>query len=132
MEELEDKVEDETKDHVDFGGGAEFESEIEAIVGAPEPTKESDAVELATWKQTRTNMTQEKHQSVSENTCDPDSTSITRNFPKPDLAVLAGRIWCFYCREVGHFSRNCRRETCSQHLSETVACELFLPIWRNL
>ena len=51
------RVEDETQDHVEFGDDAEFESEIEAIVGALEPTEESDATEvLATWKQTRTAM----------------------------------------------------------------------------
>ena len=97
MEELEDKVEDETKDHVDFGGGAEFESEIEAIVGAPEPTKESDAVEVATWKQTRTAMTQEKH----------NRSLRTPVYQQPKLA---GRTRCYNCREVGHFSRNCQKK----------------------
>ena len=32
---LEDRVQDEPQDHVYFGGGAEFESETEAIVGCP-------------------------------------------------------------------------------------------------
>ena len=31
---------------MDFGGDAEFESEIEAIVGALEPKEEFDAVEV--------------------------------------------------------------------------------------
>ena len=44
VEELEDWVEDETLDHVEFGNDAEFESE--AIVGALEQTEESDAVEV--------------------------------------------------------------------------------------
>ena len=39
-----------------FGDDTEFESEIKAIVDAQEPTFEV----LATWKQTRTAMTQEK------------------------------------------------------------------------
>ena len=40
---------------MDFGGDAEFEPEIEVIVGALETMEESDVVEvLATWKQTRT------------------------------------------------------------------------------
>ena len=37
VEQLEDRVEDETQDHVEFGDDAEFESEIEAIVGVLEP-----------------------------------------------------------------------------------------------
>ena len=58
VDELGDRVVDEPQDHVDFGGDREFDSEIKAIVGALEPTEESDAVEvLATWKQTRTTMT---------------------------------------------------------------------------
>ena len=53
VDELEDWVGDETQDHVEFGGDAEIEFEIEATVGALEPTEESDAIEvLATWKQT--------------------------------------------------------------------------------
>ena len=58
MDELNEGVEDHPQDH---GGDTELESEIEAVVGALEPIEESDAVEvLATWKQTRTAMTQEK------------------------------------------------------------------------
>ena len=61
VEELEDRPDHELQDPVDFGGDTEFESEIEAIVGALEPIEESDAIEvLSTWKQTRTAMTQEK------------------------------------------------------------------------
>ena len=61
VDELEDRPDHELQDPVDFGGDTEFESEIEAIVGALEPTEESDAIEvLSTWKQTRTAMTQEK------------------------------------------------------------------------
>ena len=56
VEELDDRIE-----HVEFGDDAELESENEAIVGALEPTEESDAVEvLATWKQTKTAMAQVK------------------------------------------------------------------------
>ena len=52
VDELEDRVEDEPQDHTDFRGVAEFESEIEATVGALEPIEESDAVEvLAVWKE---------------------------------------------------------------------------------
>ena len=61
VHELEDRVEDEPQDHMDFGSDAEFESEVEAIVAALRPISESDAVEVpATWKQTRMAMTQEK------------------------------------------------------------------------
>ena len=61
VEKLEDRAEDETQDHVEFGDDSEFESELEAIVGALEPMEESDAIEvLATWKQIKTAMTQEK------------------------------------------------------------------------
>ena len=61
VDELEVRSEDEPQDHVDVGGYGEFESEIEAIVGALEPIEESDAVEaLATWKQIRTAMNQQK------------------------------------------------------------------------
>ena len=88
MDELEDRVEDELQDHVGFQDDAEFESEIEAIVGALEPIGESDAVEvLTTWKQTRMAMNQEKAQSGHDK-------STTRNFLKPDLAKLAGRTRC--------------------------------------
>ena len=51
VDELEDRVEDELRDHVNFGGDAELESDIETIVGALGPIEESDAVEvLTTWK----------------------------------------------------------------------------------
>ena len=56
VDELEDRVQDETQDHFDFGDDTEFESETKAIVDAQEPTFHV----LATWKQTRTSMTQEK------------------------------------------------------------------------
>ena len=46
VDELEDRVEDEPQVHVAFGGDAEFESKIEAIGGALEPTEEIDAVEV--------------------------------------------------------------------------------------
>ena len=42
--ELEDLVEDESRDHVDFGGDVELEFEIEAVVGALEPIQKSDAL----------------------------------------------------------------------------------------
>ena len=71
--------------------------------------EESDAIEvLATWKQTRTAMTQEK---LNRGLRTPvyqhsNSTTVTKNVPKPDLAKLAGRMRCYNCREIGHFSRN--------------------------
>ena len=34
MEELDDRIEEETQDHVEFGDDVELESELEAIVGA--------------------------------------------------------------------------------------------------
>ena len=89
VDELEDRVEAEPQDHVDLGSDAEFEPEIEAIVGALEPREESDTVEvLATWTQTRRAMNQEKlnrglTRPVYHNS---SSTSINKKFPKPDLA----------------------------------------------
>ena len=51
VDELEDRTEDELQDHAEFGGDTEFESEIEALVGAFEPIEESDAIAvLATWQ----------------------------------------------------------------------------------
>ena len=78
---------------MDLGGDTEFESEIEAVVGALEAIEESDAIEaLATWKQTRAAMAQEKlnrglRTPVHQHS---NSTSVTKNVPKPDLANLAG------------------------------------------
>ena len=46
MGELDDRIEGGTQDHVEFGSDIELESEIEAIVGALEPTEESDAIEV--------------------------------------------------------------------------------------
>ena len=81
--EMEDRVEDEPQDHVDFGSNAEFQSEVEAIVGAPESIEESDAVEvLATWKQTRTATNQEKLSRRLR----------VRNFPEPDPTVYIQRF----------------------------------------
>ena len=104
--------------NVESGDDAEFESEIEAIVGALGTIEESDAIEVpATWKQTRTAMTQEK---------------LTRNFPKPDLARLACRIRCCNSREVG-ISVGIVQRSASKHLEVTLACELFQAIgncWR--
>ena len=61
MEELDDRIEDETQDLVEFGDDVELESEIAAIVGGLEPIEGIDALEvLATRKQTRTAMVQEK------------------------------------------------------------------------
>ena len=113
MEELDDKVEDETQDHVEFGDDVEQESGIEAIVGALEPIEESDAIEvLATWKLTWTAMAQEK---LNRGLRTParqhsNSTPVAKNAPKPDLARLAGRTRCSTCREVGNFSRNCPKK----------------------
>ena len=111
MDDLEDRVEDE------LGGDAEFESAIEAIVGALEPIEESDAVEvLASWKQTRTATNQEK---LNRDLRTPvyqhsNSTSIARNFPKPDLAKFACRIRWYICLEVGlevgDVGRNCPKK----------------------
>ena len=95
VEESEDRIEDETQDNVEFGDDDERKSEIEAIVGALERKEESDAIEvLATWKETRTAMAQEKlnrglRTPVRQHS---NSTSIAMNAPKPDLARLAGRI----------------------------------------
>ena len=95
VEELEDRIEGETQDHVEFGDDAELESEIGAIEGALEPLEESDTIEvLATLKQTRTAMTQEKlsrglRAPVRQHT---NSTSVTKCSPKPDLARMVGRI----------------------------------------
>ena len=134
MEELEDRIEDETLDHVEFGDDAELGSEIEAIVGALETTEESDAIEvLATLKQTRTAMAQEK---LSRGLGTPvrqhsNSTPTVKDAPKPDLARLAGRTRCFHCREGGHCSRNCPKKRVQALENDAgvraVLCDLEFP-----
>ena len=74
VEELEGRVEDETQYHVEFGDDAEFE-----FVGVLEPIEEREAVEvLATWKQTKTAMTQEKLKRGLPVRQHLNSTSITK------------------------------------------------------
>ena len=46
VDELEDRVEDEPQDHVDFGNDAEFESEIDAIISCPATMEESYAIKF--------------------------------------------------------------------------------------
>ena len=133
VDELEDRPEDELQDDVDFGGDTEFESEIEAIVGALETMEESDGTDVfATWKQTRTAMTQEK---LNRGLRTPvyqhsNSTSVTKHVAIPDLAKLAGRTRCYNCREIEHFSRNCpkrRVQTLGTDAGvQIVSCELEL------
>ena len=125
----EDRVEDEPQDHVDFGGDAEFESEIEAIMAALEPIEGSGAVESSCDLETNQNGHDSGDaQSRSENTCVP-TLKRHKNFPKPDLAKLAGRARCHNCREVGHFSRNCQKKIVLKHVGEMLAYEVVLAIW---
>jgi len=62
-----------------------------------EPIDEEVAVEvLATWKDTRQAMNQEK---------------LSRGFraaPQPDLHKFATRVRCYLCKKIGHFSKDCR------------------------
>ena len=135
VEELEDKIEDEPKDHVEFGDDEELESEIEAIVGSLEPTEESDAIEvLTTWKQTRTAMAQEKlnrglRTPVRQHS---NSTPIAKTAPKPDLqgwqvarGVLAVEKLAMY------FSRICPKKRVQAPGSDAGVraepCDLELP-----
>ena len=70
VDQLEERVEDETQDHVQFGDDAEYEFDMEAVVGALGPIEESDAIEfLATWQQTRTDTGEA--QSKAERACTP-------------------------------------------------------------
>ena len=39
-----------------------------------------------------------------------NSTPIAKNAPKPDLARLAGRTWCYHCREAGQSKKHCQRK----------------------
>ena len=92
------------------GDDAEFESEIDATVGALEP-KEEEMTRLKFLRlgnKTKTAMTPEKLNRVLRAPVrqHPNSTSNTENVPKPDLARLAGRTRWHHCREVGHFRRN--------------------------
>ena len=123
VDELEDRVEHEPQDLVDFGDDAEFESEIEAVVGALQPVEDSDAVEvLATRKQTRKAVTQEKLSRGWEHLCANAQTArqSARTFPKPDLAELAGRT-----RTVGNLTMSAESVQRSAQASErTLACEL--------
>ena len=104
-------------------GDAEFESEIEAIVGALLPVEGSDAVEvLATRKQTRKAVTQEKLSRGWEHLCANAQTArqSAGTFPKPDLAELAGRT-----RTVGNLTMSAESVQRSAQASErTLACEL--------
>ena len=102
---------------------------ISEVTHSLNPIQEGDAVEvLAAWMQPRTAMTQEK---LSRCLRTPvyqhlNSTSITKNCPRPDLAKLAGRTRCCICREVGHFSRNCpkKRAQASGGDAGVVSCDL--------
>ena len=59
-----------------------------------------------------------------------NSTTVTKNVPKPDLAKLAGRMRCYNCREVGHFSQNYPKRLVQTSGTDAdvraVSCELEL------
>ena len=93
----------------------EVEHEIEAVVTGLEPSEESDAVEvLATWRSTRTSMTQEN----STRGCLRPAGVVKLGSPaeahknalRQDLARLSGRTSCYKCWEVGLFSRRCPKK----------------------
>ena len=91
----------------------EVEHEIEAVVaGLVEPSENSDAAEvLATWRSTRTLMTQEN----STRGCLRPAGVVKlggtaeahKNALRQDLARLSGRTPCYKCWGFGLFSRRC-------------------------
>ena len=113
VEELEGRIEDETQDHVEFGDDAELESELEAIARALEPMEESDAIEvLATWKQTRTAMVQEKlNRGLRTPVRHHSNSTQSKNAPKPDLARLAGRFSVLQVSRSWPFQSKLSKET---------------------
>ena len=93
----------------------EVEHEIEAVVTGLEPSEEGDAVEvLATWRSTRTSMTQEN----STRGCLRPAGVVKLGSPaeahkntlRQDLARLSGRTPCYKSWEVGLFSRRCPKQ----------------------
>ena len=125
------RVEDETQGHVEFGDDAEFEPEIEAIVGALEPTEEGDAT--AVRKQTRTAMAHSRTVRQSPKTL---RNQITRGWRVALGAVIVERL----AISVGIVQRNA-----SKHQEMTLAsfhanwssrrlptsCQPTNHIWRN-
>ena len=94
-----------TNEDIEFDEELTTEEEIDALVAEQEDLPagtevidEREAITiLATWKETRTNITKEK---------------LARGFgpPKPDMAGLKRRVKCYNCQEVGHFSRDCPKK----------------------
>ena len=134
VQELDDRIEEETQDHVEIEDDDERESEIEALVGALERKEESDAIEvLATWKETRTAMAHEKLNRGLRTPVRQHSnrTPIAKHVPKPDLARLAGRISVFLLSRSWPFqstlSKEARPSTRNDAGVRAVSCDQELP-----
>ena len=97
---------------MEFGRDAECASEILATVGALEPIEESDAVDvLATWKQTRSAMNQEKLSQRSENTCAPTLEQHVNHQERTSRSQTLLLGWLVAlgvtnCLDVGYVSRH--------------------------
>ena len=126
VEELDDRIEKETQDHVEFGDDDERESEIEALVGALERKEESDAIEvLATWKGNQDGHGPRKARSGTEGARTPTleqyadrqerSGTRSRKVGRSHFGVIILKM--------AIFSRNCPK-TRVQAPGVTPACEL--------
>ncbi|CAK0911130.1 unnamed protein product, partial [Prorocentrum cordatum] len=108
------------------GAEDDVTQEIDAIVQAAEPIEESDAVEiLATWKQTRVAMNKERLDRGLRpgwKARPPGPSGPTRH----DLDKLGRRVKFFRCKNIGHFSRDCK-EALPAHGAGMVIAEPMEP-----